>query len=182
MCSSTVTCLTSECSRFLCFLPAVESSSKQSCCTNLLFPFSSTLPFLPFHFSFPLSGLEFPWGPKPFVEVVAGPLLRNNRQTTDSSSLEGHYVGVYFSAHWVSAQMGQKNIYLPVKAPPPMRGKGKAGSATIRVGHDRCERLFTLTAVCPSVATPPQWHQAFVFHCLACLLMAGGGSRLTDSL
>lgn len=51
-----------------------------------------------------LSGLEFPWGPKPFAEVVAGPLLRNNRQTTDSSSLEGHYVGVYFSAHWVSTQ------------------------------------------------------------------------------
>ncbi|XP_070399664.1 nucleoredoxin isoform X1 [Nothobranchius furzeri] len=45
-------------------------------------------------------GLEFPWGPKPFAEVVAGPLLRNNRQTTDPSSLEGHYVGVYFSAHW----------------------------------------------------------------------------------
>ncbi|XP_061734269.1 nucleoredoxin [Nerophis ophidion] len=46
-------------------------------------------------------GLEFPWGPKPFAEVVAGPLLRNNnRQTTDTSSLEGHYVGVYFSAHW----------------------------------------------------------------------------------
>ena len=48
-----------------------------------------------------LPGLEFPWGPKPFAEVVAGPLLRNNRQTADSSSLEGHYVGVYFSAHWV---------------------------------------------------------------------------------
>ncbi|XP_016124040.1 nucleoredoxin [Sinocyclocheilus grahami] len=48
-------------------------------------------------------GLEFPWGPKPFVEVVAGPLLRNNRQTTDSGALEGSYVGVYFSAHWVSA-------------------------------------------------------------------------------
>uniref|UniRef100_A0A8C1SQZ0 Thioredoxin-like fold domain-containing protein n=1 Tax=Cyprinus carpio TaxID=7962 RepID=A0A8C1SQZ0_CYPCA len=48
-------------------------------------------------------GLEFPWGPKPFAEVVAGPLLRNNRQTTDSSALEGSYVGVYFSAHWVSA-------------------------------------------------------------------------------
>uniref|UniRef100_A0A3B5MVW1 Nucleoredoxin n=1 Tax=Xiphophorus couchianus TaxID=32473 RepID=A0A3B5MVW1_9TELE len=45
-------------------------------------------------------GLEFPWGPKPFAEVVAGPLLRNNRQTADSSCLEGHYVGVYFSAHW----------------------------------------------------------------------------------
>ncbi|KAI2656186.1 Nucleoredoxin [Labeo rohita] len=44
--------------------------------------------------------LEFPWGPKPFAEVVAGPLLRNNRQTTDSSALEGSYVGVYFSAHW----------------------------------------------------------------------------------
>ncbi len=49
------------------------------------------------------AGLEFPWGPKPFAEVVAGPLLRNNRQTTDSSALEGSYVGVYFSAHWVSA-------------------------------------------------------------------------------
>ncbi|XP_033952759.1 nucleoredoxin [Pseudochaenichthys georgianus] len=45
-------------------------------------------------------GLEFPWGPKPFAEVVAGPLLRNNRQTADGTSLEGHYVGVYFSAHW----------------------------------------------------------------------------------
>ncbi|KAI7800378.1 Tryparedoxin [Triplophysa rosa] len=46
------------------------------------------------------SSLEFPWGPKPFAEVVAGPLLRNNRQTTDSSALEGSYVAVYFSAHW----------------------------------------------------------------------------------
>lgn len=51
-----------------------------------------------------MAGLEFPWGPKPFAEVVAGPLLRNNRQTTDTSSLEGHYVGVYFSAHWVSTE------------------------------------------------------------------------------
>uniref|UniRef100_A0A8C4ZCW6 Thioredoxin domain-containing protein n=1 Tax=Gadus morhua TaxID=8049 RepID=A0A8C4ZCW6_GADMO len=47
-----------------------------------------------------LKGLEFPWGAKPFAEVVAGPLLRNNRQAADSGSLEGHYVGVYFSAHW----------------------------------------------------------------------------------
>ncbi|XP_061219588.1 nucleoredoxin [Lathamus discolor] len=45
-------------------------------------------------------GLEFPWGPKPFSEVVAGPLLRYNGQTLDSSALEGSYVGVYFSAHW----------------------------------------------------------------------------------
>ncbi|KAI5611146.1 nucleoredoxin [Silurus asotus] len=49
-------------------------------------------------------GLEFPWGPMPFAEVVAGPLLRNNRQTTDSSSLEGSYVGIYFSAHWCRSQ------------------------------------------------------------------------------
>lgn len=47
-------------------------------------------------------GLEFPWGPKPFSEVVAGPLLRNNGQTLDSSALEGSHIGVYFSAHWVS--------------------------------------------------------------------------------
>ena len=63
------------------------------------FPFLCHAPL-----SSPLPGLEFPWGPKPFAEVVAGPLLRNNRQTTDSSSLEGHYVGVYFSAHWVSRE------------------------------------------------------------------------------
>lgn len=49
-----------------------------------------------------VSGLEFPWGPKPFREVIAGPLLRNNGQSLESSSLEGSHVGVYFSAHWVS--------------------------------------------------------------------------------
>ncbi|KFO99747.1 Nucleoredoxin, partial [Calypte anna] len=38
--------------------------------------------------------------PKPFSEVVAGPLLRNNGQTLDSSALESSHVGVYFSAHW----------------------------------------------------------------------------------
>ncbi|XP_022451483.1 nucleoredoxin isoform X2 [Delphinapterus leucas] len=45
-------------------------------------------------------GLEFPWGPKPFREVIAGPLLRNDGQSLESSSLEGSHVGVYFSAHW----------------------------------------------------------------------------------
>uniref|UniRef100_A0A452F3U9 Nucleoredoxin n=2 Tax=Capra hircus TaxID=9925 RepID=A0A452F3U9_CAPHI len=45
-------------------------------------------------------GLEFPWGPKPFREVIAGSLLRNNGQSLESSSLEGSHVGVYFSAHW----------------------------------------------------------------------------------
>lgn len=52
----------------------------------------------------PCPGLEFPWGPKPFSEVVAGPLLRNNGQTLDSTALEGSHVGVYFSAHWVSSR------------------------------------------------------------------------------
>ncbi|MBN3280163.1 NXN protein, partial [Polyodon spathula] len=45
-------------------------------------------------------GLEFPWGPKPFGEVVAGPLIRSSGQVSDSSALEGSFVGVYFSAHW----------------------------------------------------------------------------------
>ncbi|XP_078228424.1 nucleoredoxin isoform X3 [Callithrix jacchus] len=45
-------------------------------------------------------GLEFPWGPKPFREVIAGPLLRSSGQSLESSSLEGSHVGVYFSAHW----------------------------------------------------------------------------------
>lgn len=77
----------------------------------LLLIFLPPLVFLcPLH---PLPGLEFPWGPKPFAEVVAGPLLRNNRQTTDSSSLEGHYVGVYFSAHWVRAADGKRGQRRP---------------------------------------------------------------------
>lgn len=66
---------------------------------------------------YPLPGLEFPWGPKPFAEVVAGPLLRNNRQTTDSSSLEGHYVGVYFSAHWVSVEGRKRGQRKQVRDP-----------------------------------------------------------------
>ena len=74
-----------------------------SCFSTHVPPFIASPP-LPY----PFSGLEFPWGPKPFAEVVAGPLLRNNRQTTDGSSLEGHYVGVYFSAHWVSAKTGER--------------------------------------------------------------------------
>ncbi|XP_043910248.1 nucleoredoxin isoform X1 [Protopterus annectens] len=45
-------------------------------------------------------GLEFPWGPIPFYEVIAGSLLQSNGQLQDSSILEGSYVGVYFSAHW----------------------------------------------------------------------------------
>ncbi|XP_039177173.1 nucleoredoxin [Crotalus tigris] len=45
-------------------------------------------------------GLEFPWGPRPFGEVVAGPLLRNSGPPLESSVLEGSHVGVYFSAHW----------------------------------------------------------------------------------
>lgn len=71
---------------------------------HLCFHYLTTLSYL-------LPGLEFPWGPKPFAEVVAGPLLRNNRQTTDSSSLEGHYVGVYFSAHWVSAERRDEDFH-----------------------------------------------------------------------
>lgn len=84
-------------------------SSKCSCVASMAsygcFLICFSLPSSP---PLPCSGLEFPWGPKPFAEVVAGPLLRNNRQTTDSSSLEGHYVGVYFSAHWVSAEKVDK--------------------------------------------------------------------------
>lgn len=55
-------------------------------------------------FSCPLlvPGLEFPWGPRPFQEVITGPLVQNKGQSQDSSTLEGSYVGVYFSAHWVS--------------------------------------------------------------------------------
>lgn len=71
------------------------------------------------------SGLEFPWGPKPFREVIAGPLLRNNGQSLESSSLEGSHVGVYFSAHWVSVQSRRK-------------GAGMLPPGPIVVGSWRC--------------------------------------------
>ncbi|XP_059829531.1 nucleoredoxin isoform X5 [Hypanus sabinus] len=45
-------------------------------------------------------GSEFPWGPKSFGEVMAGPLIKNSGQVVNSSELDGSYVGIYFSAHW----------------------------------------------------------------------------------
>lgn len=75
-------------------------------------PYASYFVFCFFPFpSQPPLGLEFPWGPKPFSEVVAGPLLRNNGQTLDSSALEGSHVGVYFSAHWVSGGCSAEQLW-----------------------------------------------------------------------
>ncbi|XP_072325941.1 nucleoredoxin isoform X2 [Scyliorhinus torazame] len=45
-------------------------------------------------------GTDFPWTPKSFGEVIAGSLIKNSGQIVDSSTLDGSYVGVYFSAHW----------------------------------------------------------------------------------
>ncbi|XP_032823738.2 nucleoredoxin [Petromyzon marinus] len=46
------------------------------------------------------NGLEFPWTPKPFSQVIAGPLLRSSGESVDYSSLEGHFIGMYFAANW----------------------------------------------------------------------------------
>lgn len=47
-------------------------------------------------------GKEFPWTPKPVLELLSGNLLEKGGDTTwDVVQKSVDYVGVYFSAHWV---------------------------------------------------------------------------------
>ena len=48
-------------------------------------------------------GADFPWKPKSFTEMVAeGKLVNQEGEETSWSALEEEYIGIYFSAHWVS--------------------------------------------------------------------------------
>ena len=47
-------------------------------------------------------GKDFPWTPKPVLELLSGKLLGKGGDTTwDDVQKNVDYVGVYFSAHWV---------------------------------------------------------------------------------
>ena len=46
-------------------------------------------------------GKEFPWTPKPFLEVIVGKLINKSKEEKLWEELKGKTIGVYFSAHWV---------------------------------------------------------------------------------
>lgn len=46
-------------------------------------------------------GKEFPWTPKPFLEIIVGKLINKDKEEKPWEELKGKTIGVYFSAHWV---------------------------------------------------------------------------------
>lgn len=48
-------------------------------------------------------GKDFPWTPKPVLELLCGNLSAKRETTTwEAVHKELDYVGIYFSAHWVT--------------------------------------------------------------------------------
>ena len=47
-------------------------------------------------------GNDFPWTPKPVLDLLNGDLLGKSKGTTFATVLKDtDYIGIYFSAHWV---------------------------------------------------------------------------------
>lgn len=137
---------------FLVVLFETVNAACASCC------FVSPLHPHPIH----SPGLEFPWGPKPFSEVVAGPLLRNNGQTLDSSALEGSHVGVYFSAHWVSVDAWKSSwseLGLPWGSPCRLGRMKTSGQLVLK--QLRCSshsgRSCSIAVACHPQLAFPKW-------------------------
>lgn len=52
-------------------------------------------------------GKNFPWEPKPFLEVIQGKYCKKNEEKVEEldglkEAIAGKTTGIYFSAHWVS--------------------------------------------------------------------------------
>ena len=47
------------------------------------------------------TGKDFPWKPKPFLELIEGKFLGKHLKELTSACLKDKVIGVYFSAHWV---------------------------------------------------------------------------------
>ena len=60
------------------------------------------------------TGSEFPWRRKKFSDIIKGKLLKEGKEVDALEELKGKIVGLYFSAHWVSATkvMYVLNIYI----------------------------------------------------------------------
>ena len=51
------------------------------------------------------NGRDFPWTPKPFLEVVSKGNFKGQRgKEVDAEAIKGKVIGLYFSAHWVCVQ------------------------------------------------------------------------------
>jgi len=48
-----------------------------------------------------LDGVEFPWYPKSFDDVIKGTILNQEVEVNAKEVLSGKVKGLYFSAHWV---------------------------------------------------------------------------------
>lgn len=47
-------------------------------------------------------GNDFPWSPKPVLELLNGDLIDKSKRTTfEAVHKNMDYIGIYFSAHWV---------------------------------------------------------------------------------
>ncbi len=52
-------------------------------------------------------GKDFPWEPKPFLEIIKGKYCRKNEEKVEEMDgleevFKGKVIGLYFSAHWVN--------------------------------------------------------------------------------
>ena len=47
-------------------------------------------------------GAQFPWKPKPFTEMISsGKFVNKDKGEITWEELQGKFIGIYFSAHWV---------------------------------------------------------------------------------
>ena len=58
-------------------------------------------------------GKDFPWVPKPFLEVIGGSYLKkvDEKEEGLKEAIQGKVIGLYFSAHWVSSCIVSKSVY-----------------------------------------------------------------------
>ena len=50
-------------------------------------------------------GQQFPWAPKSTCELLQGKLVGKDGKECTFADVKGKIVGLYFSAHWVSAAL-----------------------------------------------------------------------------
>ena len=56
------------------------------------------------------NGEQFPWKPKPFLDIVAGAkLIDQDKKEIEWDQLQGKTIGLFFSADWVCVRI----IYRP---------------------------------------------------------------------
>ena len=61
------------------------------------------------------NGEQFPWKPKPFLDIVAGAkFIDQDKKQTEWDQLQGKTIGLFFSAHWVHYTV-YREIFVGIK-------------------------------------------------------------------